>query len=83
LRTWHVIVLGIIAGVTIIYLPQLMLPAAVPSLAGPETSREGMTAVRATGIEEGAGAELSILVAIAGLGLGSAFAAYLLSRGRE
>lgn len=80
MRAWHGIVLGIIMGVAIIYLPQIIHPTAVPSLAGAETSKEGITAV---GIEEVAGAELPVLIAIAGLGIGVAFAVYLLSRGRE
>ena len=82
MRTWYVIVLGVIMGVAIIYLPQLILPNAVPRLTG-TASKEGVTAVRANAVEEGAGVELPVLMVIAALGLGVAFAAYLLSRGRE
>lgn len=83
LRTWLVVLLGIIIGVPIILLPQLIHQNTVPNLAGVNDAEEGITATRNGGIEEVAWGKLPVLVAMAGLGIGVAFATYLLLRWRE
>lgn len=87
MQTWLGIVLGIIIGVGLIYLPQLIRQITVSNLAVQSTrvEKQDLAAAKAEDIEEVAipAEKAPFLVAIVGLGVGVAFATYLLARGRE
>jgi len=86
LQTWIGIVLGVVIGLGIIYLPLLIRQAMIPNLMVSGTRDEqDLASAKAEGVEEDAvqGEMLPILVAIIGLGVGIAYVTYLLARGRQ
>jgi len=86
LRTSIGIVIGVLVGVAIIYMPMLIRQSMVPNLTVTGTSDDRQDlAYGGEGAEEDAvpGERLPILVAMVGLGIGIAYTAYHLARGRE
>lgn len=86
MQTWIGIVLGVVIGLGIIYLPLLIRQAMIPNLMVSGTRDEqDLASAKAEGVEEDAvqGEMLPILVAIIGLGVGIAYVTYLLARGRQ
>lgn len=86
MQTWIGIVLGVVIGLGIIYLPLLIRQAMIPNLMVSGTRDEqDLASAKAEGVEEDVvqGEMLPILVAIIGLGVGIAYVTYLLARGRQ
>ena len=80
------IVMGVLVGAAMIYMPILIQQAEVPNPTLTGTGEEqDRTATTAGGVEEDVfqGERLPILFAIIGLGAGVAYVTYLLARGRR
>lgn len=86
MRTSIGIVMGVLVGLAIIYMPMLIKQAEVPNPTLTGTGGEqDRTATTAEGVEDDVflGERFPILFAIIGLGVGVAYVTYLLARGRR